>query len=145
MKKRTVICYIGVLLLAVCILCGVMYVTHSDKAENDVFTDAFFKGMTGISPFMVHGNTLEDEAADEVVSLLKSLHLQPTKDTMPPNDYYGGNQGFCVYYQDGTNVLFSAKGSMLAIRSERYYVLDENGERATDFGDTLWNYFYPED
>ena len=144
MKKRTVICYIGVLLLAVCILGGVIYVTHRGKAENDVFTDTFFKGMTGISPFMVD-NILEGEAADDVVSFLKSLHLQPTADTMPPNDYFGGNQGFCVYYQDGTNVLFQAKGAMIKIRFEQYYVLDENGERETDFGDTFWNYFYPED
>ena len=129
---------IGVLLLAVCILGGVIYVTHRDKAENDVFTDTFFKGMTGISPFMVD-NMLEGEAADDVVSFLKSLHLQPTADTMPPNDYFGCHQGFCVYYQDGTNVLFQAKGAMIKIRFEQYYVLDENGERETDFGDTFWN------
>ena len=143
--KRTILCVIGVLLLVGCILCGVMYATHKDEAVNEVFTDTFFDSMTGISPFLVSGNMLEGEAANNVVSFLKSLQLQPTEDTMPPNDYFGGNQGFCVYYQDGTKVLFGAKGAMLQIHFERYYVVDENGEPKTDFGDTLWSYFYPED
>lgn len=148
MKRKSIVWCISLLLLAVCIICGLIYAKRQGQAKNDIFTDAFFENMESISVFTVEETALKGEAAKDLVIYLKSLQLKLAED-VPITDagskpYYGGNQGYCVYYQNGEAIHFSATGALLTIGSRNYYVVDRNGELVPEFDKTIWGSFYPE-
>ena len=116
--------------------------------KNDVFTEAFFDNMTSISPFLNVEAMLQGEAAEGLVSYLKGLQLEPAVNTplvdTQPELRYGGNQGYCIHYQNGEMVHFFASEALLTINSKNYYVVDKDGKLVPEFGETIWKFFHPE-
>lgn len=152
MKKKCIICCSSAFLLAVCFIFGTIYFWQGKQIENSVFTDAFFENMLSISPFLNEEVMLEGQAAENVVSYLKGIQLEPTEGT-PTSDTQsenlsevrvGGNQGYCIRYQNGETVHFYAFEATLTIGSRNYHVVDRDGKPILELGETVWKFFHPD-
>lgn len=145
MKKRLV----GGL-IAVALVLGAIWGVSAwrGQTKDDVFTDALFENMASIQPLTIPAAAREGEAAEPVISYLKSLRLEPTEETIPPRETdeitYGRPAGsYQINYQDNTTKLFVVSESLLEIDGKNYRVVDKAGNAVADIDETLWRFFYP--
>lgn len=146
MKKR-IICIC--VLLALCIVGGVIYAAmQREPVKNDVFTDELFADMTGICQYAVPLYILQGDDAEEVVSVLQHLRLEPAQGRTAdfPIEEEGlvdGDRGYCIVRGDEVPIAFELKGSTLYFEGNYYHILDQNGELTNEYTSMMRRFFYP--